>query len=146
MSNLSYKNKKAFFNFEIIEKYTAGIILTGSEVKSIRKNGLSFNDSYCYFNENNELILKNLHISEYKESSYQNHEPLRERVLLLNKKEVFKIKDSIKIKHLTLVPLSVYFNERGMIKIDIAICKGKKLYDKKISIRERDLDRDRDNY
>lgn len=143
-NNISYKNKKAFFNYEIIEKYTSGIILTGSEIKSIRDNGLSFNDSYCYFNDNNELILKNLHIAEYKQSSYNNHEPLRERTLLLNKKEVFNIKDKIKIKHLTLIPLSIYFNERGMLKVDIGICRGKKQHDKRENIKKRDLDREKE--
>jgi SsrA-binding protein len=141
-TNLSYKNRKAYFNYEVLDKYTAGIILVGSEVKSIRENGVSFNDSYCYFNNKNELVLKNLHIAEYKQSSYQNHEPLRERILLLNKKEVYKIKENLQIKHLTLVPVSLFFNDRNMIKVEIALCKGKKLYDKRISIKKRDQDRD----
>lgn len=145
---IEYINKKALFNYTIIEKINTGMILTGSEVKSIRINGITFGDSYCYFNDINQLVIKNLHISEYKNSSYNNHEPLRERILLLNKKEINNIKSDLYEKRLTLIPIKLYNNEHNIFKLEIALCKGKKQHDKRDSLKEKDIKReiDRNNY
>jgi len=134
------KNKKAAFEYHFIETYTAGIMLTGTEVKSIREGKASFSDSYCVI-QNGELWVKNLHISEYKQGSYNNHEPKRQRKLLLNKKEIHKIESKLKEKGTTVVPVQLYFNERGFAKLDIAVAKGKKLFDKRESIKEKDVRR-----
>jgi SsrA-binding protein len=134
------KNKKAAFEFHFIQTYTAGIVLTGTEVKSIREGKANFSDSYCIM-QNGELWVKNLHISEYKEGSYNNHEPKRQRKLLLNKKEIQKIESKLKEKGTTIVPVQLYFNERGFAKLDIAVAKGKKLFDKRESIKEKDVRR-----
>ena len=134
------KNKKAAFEYHFIETYTAGIMLTGTEVKSIREGKASFSDSYCVM-QNGELWVKNLHISEYKEGSYNNHEPKRQRKLLLNKKELRKIESKLKEKGTTVIPVQLYFNERGYAKLDVAVAKGKKLFDKRESIKEKDVRR-----
>src|SRR5437764_1740911 len=131
------KNKKAAFEFHFIQTFTAGIVLTGTEVKSIRAGKASFSDSFCVM-QNGELWVKNLHISEYKEGSYNNHEPKRQRKLLLNKKELEKIHSKLKDKGTTIIPVQLYFNERGFAKLDIAVAKGKKLFDKRESIKEKD--------
>ena len=134
------KNKKAAFEYHFIETYTAGIMLTGTEVKSIREGKANLSDSYCVM-QNGELWVKNLHISEYKEGSYNNHEPKRQRKLLLNKKELAKIQSKLKDKGTTIIPVQLFFNERGFAKLDIAIAKGKKLFDKRESIKEKDVRR-----
>jgi SsrA-binding protein len=134
------KNKKAAFEYHFIETYTAGIMLTGTEVKSIREGKASFSDSYCIM-QNGEVWVKNLHISEYKQGSYNNHEPKRQRKLLLNKKEIHKIESKLKEKGTTVIPVQLYFNERGFAKLDIAVAKGKKLFDKRESIKEKDVRR-----
>src|SRR5437667_3077216 len=134
------KNKKAGFEFHLLENYVAGIQLTGTEIKSIRAAKANLSDAYCIF-ENGELWVKNLHISEYKEGSYNNHEPKRQRKLLLNKKELEKIQSKLKDKGTTIIPVQLYFNERGFAKLDIAVAKGKKLFDKRESIKEKDVRR-----
>jgi SsrA-binding protein len=134
------KNKKAAFEFHFIQTFTAGIVLTGTEVKSIREGKANFSDSYCIM-QNGEMWVKNLHIHEYKEGSYNNHEPKRQRKLLLNKKELEKIQSKLKEKGTTIIPVQLYFNERGYAKLDIAIARGKKLYDKRESIKEKDVKR-----
>jgi SsrA-binding protein len=134
------KNKKASFEFHFIQTFSAGIVLTGTEVKSIREGKATFSDSYCIM-QNGEMWVKNLHISEYKEASYNNHEPKRQRKLLLNKKELEKIESKLKEKGTTVVPVQLYFNERGYAKLDIAVARGKKLYDKRESIKEKDVKR-----
>src|SRR3954468_1465204 len=134
------KNKKASFEYHFIETYTAGIMLTGTEVKSIRDGKASFSDSYCIM-QNGEVWVKNLHISEYKQGSYNNHEPKRQRKLLLNKKEIHKIESKLKEKGTTVIPVQLYFNERGFAKLDIAVAKGKKLFDKRESIKAKDVRR-----
>lgn len=143
-NNINIKNKKAFFKFEVIDTYTVGIVLQGTEIKSIRNSNVSFNDSYCYFVEG-ELYLKNFHISEYKEGTYNNHDPLRERKLLLNKKELRKLSDKVTEKGLTIVPLRIFMNDKGFVKFDIGLCRGKKTHDKRNSLKERDIDRDTKN-
>ncbi len=137
------KNKKAFFNYEILEKFTAGIQLHGTEVKSIRSGKLSFTDAYCLF-INNELWLRGIHISEYAFGSYNNHVPKRDRKLLLNKKELLKIRKRTVEKSLTIVPLDVFFSETGFVKLTIGIARGKKQYDKRESLKQQDSKRDMD--
>ena len=135
------KNKPATFEFAIEDKLVAGMVLTGSEIKSIRDSRVSFNDSYCLFNDG-ELFVKNLYISEYKHAGYAQHNPTRERKLLLNKKELKKWFAKIKEKGLTIVPLAIFVNEKGFAKIEIGLGRGKKLHDKRETIKNRDLDRD----
>ena len=139
------KNKPATFEFAIEDKLVAGMVLTGSEIKSIRDSRVSFNDSYCLFNDG-ELFVKNLYISEYKHAGYAQHNPTRERKLLLNKKELKKWFAKIKEKGLTIVPLAIFVNEKGFAKIEIGIGRGKKLHDKRETIKNRDLDRDLKRY
>ena len=133
-------NKKARFEYEIIEDYEAGIVLTGTEVKSIRAKNFSFLDSYAKI-KNGEIWLVNLHISPFKQASYNNHEPTRPRKLLLNKREIRKLLMKIKEKGLTLVPLRLYL-KNGLIKVKLGLCKGKKLYDKRDTTQKREADRD----
>jgi len=140
-NKLILKNKKAYFNYEILDTELAGIVLTGSEVKSIRQSKVSFTDSYCLF-IGNEMWIRNLHISEYEQSGYVTHDPKRDKKLLLTKKQLSKFKKQFEISGLTIVPLAIQTNDKGMIKVNIGLAKGKKQYDKKDKIRERDVDRD----
>jgi SsrA-binding protein len=135
-------NKKAWHNYIIESEYEAGIILTGTEVKSIRQGRVSFQDAYADI-KNNELFLRQLHITPYKYAYYSNHEPLRTRKLLLHRYEIKKLLGKIKEKGYTLVPLKIYF-KKDKIKILIGLCKGKKLYDKRETIKQRDLKREMD--
>ncbi|MBS1749369.1 MAG: SsrA-binding protein SmpB [Bacteroidetes bacterium] len=139
MSNI--RNRSAYFEYNIDDKYIAGLVLTGTEVKSIRAGKASFNDSYCYFNKG-ELWIKSLHIAEYSHGNYNNHDPLRERKLLLNRKELKKLETRIKEKGFTVVPLSIFINEKGLIKLEIGLGKGKKVHDKRESIKARDTERE----
>lgn len=132
------ENKQARFNYFITDTYEAGLVLTGSEVKSLRKKNIQFKDSYIAF-KNNEAYLQNAHISEYTASSYNNHVPERLRKLLLNQKELVEILSSIKEKGLTCVPLKIYF-KNGFVKLEIGLAKGKKIHDKRDSIKKRDVD------
>lgn len=138
---ISIKNRKANFEFSFIEELVAGIVLVGSEVKSIRNGAVSFSDSYCYV-KNGEIFLKNLHISEYKNTSYNQHEPKRDRKLLLTKREIRKLKEKTTEKGLTIVPIKIFVNEKGLIKVTIALCRGKNTYDKRLSLKEKDLKRE----
>ena len=139
-SKVSIKNRKASFEYEFIQKYTAGIILVGTEIKSIRANKASISDAYCVIIDS-EVIIKNLHISEYKYASFINHEPKRERKLLLNKQEINKIKNRVQEKGFALVPTRLFINDKGIAKLEIAVAKGKKIYDKRESIKEKDIKR-----
>ncbi len=134
------KNKKASFEYHFLTTYTAGIILSGTEVKSIREGKANLTDSFCVFVDG-ELYVKNLHISEYKQGSYNNHEPKRIRKLLLEKIELRKILSKLKDKGTTIIPVQLFFNERGYAKLEIALAKGKKLYDKRESLKEKDVRR-----
>lgn len=143
-NKVSIQNRKASFEYNFIEKFEAGIVLIGSEVKSIRENGANISDAYCYVN-NGEMFIKNMHISHLKNTkTEEQHEPLRERKLLLNKKEIKKISNELKNQGLTVVPVSLYTNDRGRMKINIALSKGKKLFDKRDSIKEKDNKREID--
>jgi SsrA-binding protein len=136
-TQISIKNRKAEFEYFLLTKYTAGIVLTGTEIKSIRAGKASFSDTYCGF-VNNELWVHNLHISEYLAGSYNNHEPKRERKLLLTKREMRKIQSKLNEKGTTVVPTLLFIDERGYAKLDIALAKGEKMYDKRESIKEKD--------
>ena len=139
MSNI--RNRSAYYEYHIDDKYVAGLVLTGTEVKSLREGRASFNDSYCYFHKG-ELWIKSLHIAEYSHGTYHNHEPLRERKLLLKKKELKKLESKLKEKGFTIVPLSIFFNDKGLAKIEIGLGKGKKLHDKRETIKARESERD----
>ena len=144
MSKLITKNKRAFFEYQILDQYTAGIKLQGSEVKSIKASKVSIVESYCFI-VNDEMFIKGMHIAEHKEGGiHNNHIPVRDRKLLLKKKEIIKIRETISIKGLTIVPLSVIISSTGFIKLEIGVAKGKNLFDKRQSIKVKDLNRDLD--
>lgn len=134
------KNRQAYHEFFIDAKYEAGMVLLGTEVKSLRAGRASFNDSYCQIHKG-EIWLKSLHIAEYSHGTTNNHDPLRERKLLLEKREIRKIEAKLKEKGYTLVPLRIYFKER-LAKIEIGLAKGKKLHDKRESIKQKDVERE----
>ena len=138
-------NKKAHFNYEIGDTFTAGLVLTGTEIKSIRDGKASLTDSYCMV-ENGEVWVKNMHISEYFYGSYNNHSVKRDRKLLLNKKEILKIAKAADEPGFTIVPIRIFINERGYAKLVIGIGKGKKQYDKRQSIKEREDKRNIDRF
>jgi SsrA-binding protein len=133
-------NKKAYYNYQVLEDFTAGLMLVGSEVKSLRENNFNFGDSFVYFKDG-ELYIKNMSISKYKESSHQNHEELRDRKLLLTKKEIYKISKMSETKGIALIPLEI-FTMRGRFKVKMGVCRGKKEYDKRDSIKKRDTERE----
>jgi SsrA-binding protein len=135
------KNRQATFEYFIDSRYEAGMVLLGTEVKSLREGKASFNDSYCIIH-NGEIWLKSLHIAEYSHGTVNNHEPLRDRKLLLHKREIKKIEAKLKEKGYTLVPLRIFFNEKGFAKIEIGLAKGKKMHDKRESIRQKDVERE----
>jgi SsrA-binding protein len=143
MQNINIKNKRASFEYEFIERFVAGIQLFGTEIKSIRAGKASLVDSFCYFSKN-ELYVVGMHISEYKFGSYYNHEEKRERKLLLNRKELNKLDRKTKESGLTIVPLRLFINDRGFAKMEIALCRGKKHYDKRESLKQRDHKREID--
>ena len=142
-NKVSIKNKKAFFEYEILDKYVCGIQLHGTEVKSIRESKASIKEGYCYI-DNGEVFIKGMNVTEYSHGGYVNHEPLRIRKLLLNRKEINKIEKKLKDKGITLVPLSLFLTEKGYIKLEIALAKGKKLFDKRDSLKDKDVKRDID--
>ncbi|MCC1484823.1 SsrA-binding protein SmpB [Winogradskyella immobilis] len=137
-------NKKARFQYEILDKYTAGIVLSGTEIKSIRASKASIAESFCEFNEGGELFVINMTVEEYAYGNYYNHKPKAERKLLLNKKELKKLQRDIEAKGLTIIPLRLYINEKGFAKLEISLAKGKKLFDKRETIKDRDNKRDLD--
>lgn len=138
---MSISNKAAYHEYYIEQTYTAGMVLSGTEVKSLREGKASFNDAYCFFHEG-ELFIKSLHISEYKLGTIYNHVPTQERKLLLNKKELKKLLGKIKEKGYSIVPLKIFFNEDGWAKLEIGLGKGKKLHDKRDTIKQRDVERE----
>jgi SsrA-binding protein len=149
-NNINIKNKRARFEFELIEEYTAGIVLTGTEIKSIRNSKASITESFCEFNERGELFTVNMHIEEYAFGTRFNHRPKAQRKLLLNKKELKKLYKEVKNSGLTIVPLRLFINDDGFAKLRIALAKGKKLYDKRETIKDREnkvsLDRIKKNH
>lgn len=137
---MRFRNRKAGFNYHILEEYEAGLVLFGSEVKSLRTNGVNFGDSFITIT-GGVPILRSIHISKYEMAFYNNHEEMRDRTLLLNKREIKKLKEKSEQGGLTIVPIEI-FEKNGFFKVKIALCRGKKNWDKKISIKERDLDRE----
>jgi SsrA-binding protein len=141
---VNIQNKKARFLYEILDKYTAGIVLTGTEIKSIRNSKASIAESFCEFNEQGELFVINMTIEEYIYGTYYNHKPKAERKLLLNKKELKKLQKEVQNTGLTIIPLKLFINEKGYAKLNIALAKGKKLFDKRETIKDRDNKRNLD--
>jgi SsrA-binding protein len=138
---LEISNRKAYHEYFFEATYVAGIVLSGTEIKSLRAGKASFNDSYCVFNRG-ELFVKSLHISEYAFGTYTNHEPMQERKLLLTKRELRKLESKIKEKGYSIIPLKVFISEKGLAKLEIGLGKGKKIYDKRETIKQRENDRD----
>lgn len=142
--NINIQNKKARFLYEILDKYTAGIVLSGTEIKSIRNSKASIAESFCEFNDARELFVINMTIEEYIYGTYYNHKPKAERKLLLNKKELKKLNKEVQNTGLTIIPLRLFINDKGYAKLEIALAKGKKLYDKRETIKDRDNKRNLD--
>jgi SsrA-binding protein len=142
---MEIKNRQAYFEYFFDDKYTAGIVLTGTEVKSLREGKANFNDSYCIFHKG-ELWIRSFHISEYSHGTVNNHDPIRERKLLLNKRELKKLAAKIKEKGYSIIPLRLYFNEKNLAKLEIGLGKGKKLHDKRETIKQRDTEREMKRY
>ena len=143
-SKINITNKKAKFEYEILDKYNAGIVLTGSEIKSIRLGKASIAESFCEFNDSVELFIVNMTVENYSFSSIFNQSPKSTRKLLLNKKELLKLNKSVKNSGLTIIPLRLYLSDKGLAKIEIALAKGKKLYDKRQTMIDRDNKRNLD--
>lgn len=142
-SQINIKNKRASFEYHLLDRYVAGIRLLGTEIKSIREGKANINDSFCAFFEDG-LYIRNMHIAEYSFGSFYNHESKRDRQLLLNKKELKKIKAKGEEKGFTIVPLRIFISERGFAKVEIAVAQGKKDFDKRDTIKERDSKRELD--
>lgn len=139
--NINIKNRKASFEFQFLDTYVAGISLTGTEIKSIRQSKISLQEAYCYFNQG-ELYVKAMHVAPYDLGTFYNHDPLRERKLLLKKRELRKLEAALKDKGLTIIPIRLFINDRGLAKLEIALSKGKKLYDKREDIKQKDVKRE----
>ena len=148
--NINIKNKKARFEYEILDTYIAGIQLTGTEIKSIRESKARITESFCEFNDKGELFVINMFIEEYSFGSFYNHRSKSERKLLLNKKELKKLQKEVQNVGLTIIPLKLFLTDKGWAKLQIALCKGKKLYDKRQTLKDRDhkksLDRLKKDY
>ena len=140
---ISIKNRRASFDYSFIEKFTAGIVLVGTEIKSIREGKASLVDSFCYF-RNGELYIKSLNVSIYTEGNVYNHEPTRERKLLLSKQELGKLEKKMQDKGLTIIPTLLFTSDTGYAKLEIAVAKGKKNYDKREDLKTKDLNRELD--
>ncbi len=141
MKTIEIKNKKARYAFHLIERFEAGLQLSGSEVKSLRLGNANFRDAYCLIVDG-ELFIKKMYIAEYEPANIFNHQPDRDRKLLLKKRELRKIEKKVQAKGFTVIPVRLYFNERGLAKLEIALAQGKKAYDKRQSIKERDQKRE----
>lgn len=139
-NTINIRNRKAKFEYEILDKYTAGIKLAGTEIKALRQGKASIAESFCEFH-NNELFVINMHIEEYSHATHFNHNPKSERKLLLKKQELRKLQKEVKASGLTIIPLKVFINDRGLAKMIIGLGKGKKLHDKRETIKERENDR-----
>ena len=148
--SINILNKKARFSYDLLDTYTAGIVLTGTEIKSIRASKASITESFCEFNDSGELFVINMTVQEYDHGNHFNHRPKAERKLLLNKKELRKLEKEVKNTGLTIIPTKLFINEKGFAKLKIALAKGKKLFDKRETIKEREnkrnLDRIKKNF
>jgi len=141
LKSINIKNKKAFFEYHILDKYTAGLELRGTEIKSIREGKATLGESYCFFIDN-ELWIKNMNIAEYKNATHYNHEPTRVRKLLLTSQELKKLQGKSKENNMTIIPLRLFISEKGWAKMEIAVAQGKKMHDKRDSIKKKDLERE----
>lgn len=135
--NINVKNKKASFDFLLLDKYTAGIVLTGTEIKSIRAGKASLVDTFCYIN-NGEMWVKNMYVAQYEQGSYNNHVERRDRKLLLNRKEINKIQNAVKAPGFSIIPTLLFIDENGRAKLDIYVARGKKEYDKRETLKEKE--------
>ncbi len=144
-NNIDIKNRKARFEFEFIDTYEAGIVLKGTEIKSIREGKVSLQEGYCYF-KNGELFSKGINIAPYEQGSFYNHEPTRERKLLLHRQELSKLESKSQEKGLTIIPVRLFLNNRGLAKVVIALARGKKLHDKRDNLREKDMKREMERH
>ena len=142
-NQINIKNKKAKFEYHLLDTFTAGIVLTGTEIKSIRDSKASILEAYCVFDDG-EVFIRNMHITAYENGSFYNHKPRHDRKLLLNKKEIDKIEKFLKVKGNTVIPLKMFLSEKGWAKINIATAQGKKLHDKRQDLKEKDDKRDMD--
>jgi SsrA-binding protein len=138
-----FKNKKAYFQYEFSETLEAGIQLLGTEIKSIREGKISFTDAYCVFKKN-EIYVRGLHISEYVLGTHNNHDPKRDRKLLLNRREIGQWQKKVNEKGYTIIPVKLYINDKGIAKLEIALARGKKMFDKRETIKQKDVKRDLD--
>ncbi len=138
---INIKNRKASFEYELLDKYVAGLALKGTEIKSIREGKVSLKEAYCYFNRG-ELMVKQMHISPYSLAAHYNHDAVRERKLLLNKKELNKLESKLNEKGLSIVPVRIFINNKGLAKLEIALGRGKKLHDKRQDIKKKDAKRE----
>ncbi|MBC8464573.1 MAG: SsrA-binding protein SmpB [Bacteroidetes bacterium] len=144
MKHINIKNKRATFEYQILDKYVAGIQLTGTEIKSIRNSKAMITDAFCAFKPDGALYVRNMHIAEYEFGTYANHEPKRERKLLLNQQELDKLQKKLKDQGLTIIPLRLFITDKGWAKLEIALGKGKKLHDKRDSLKEKSTQREID--
>ena len=142
-STVEIKNRRASFDYEFVERFTAGIVLSGTEIKSLRAGKASLVDSYCYF-VGGELFVRNMNVAEYWWGSYNRHDPKRDRKLLLNKRELRKLQRATREKGMTIVAIKIFISEKGYAKLDIALARGKREFDKRESIKEKDMRRERE--
>lgn len=142
-NDINIRNRQASFEFELLDKYIAGLVLMGTEIKSIREGKVNLQDGYCYFN-NGELFVKGINITPYAQGTHYNHEAQRERKLMLKRLELKKLERKVEEKGLTLVPVRLFINDRGFAKLEIALARGKKMHDKRENIKERDIKRELD--
>src|SRR5690606_26970137 len=140
-NDINIRNRQAGFQYELLDKYIAGIVLTGTEIKSIREGKVNLQDGYCYLN-NGEVFAKGINITPYAQGTHYNHDATRERKLLMKRAEIRKLEGKVEEKGLTLVPIRLFINDRGLAKLEIALGKGKKLYDKRETIKDRDAKRE----
>ncbi len=143
-NNINIRNKRARFDYEILDKYVAGIQLVGTEIKAIREGKASLSESFCEFNDRGELFVVNMYINEYSHGTHYNHQPKRERKLLLNKKELKKLRREVEKSGLTIVPLRMFITDKGWAKLEIGLARGRKKYDKRELLKERDIKRQLD--
>lgn len=140
---INIRNKKASFEFEFLDTFIAGVVLRGTEIKSVREGKVSLTEAYCYF-KRGELYVKQMHIAPYSMAASYNHDPVRERKLLLNKKELDKLESKFEEKGLSIIPVRVFINDKGLAKMEIALARGKKLHDKREDIKSKDVKRELD--
>jgi len=140
-NDINIRNRQASFEFELLDKYIAGLVLMGTEIKSIREGKVNLQDGYCYFN-NSELFVKGINITPYAQGTHYNHEAQRERKLMLKRVELKKLERKVEEKGLTLIPVRLFINDRGFAKLEIALARGKKMHDKRDSIKEKDIKRE----